>query len=399
MPTTIDFLKADVIIDNITNSIEAFSNDQLLQNPSYETGLLGFSLYYLFLAKYKNENSYIQKGEEYFEKAIASIDLKKFKKIYQTDSLDNQLSHIGRFIIFCKKNNLLDIASDQYLQQLDDILFGLMKSKITIKDFDSGSGALAAGYYFLSRLGGGVSQEEKLSYLVNSLDTFSFKDDDGDYFWPCPGLQDRIYLGISHGSALIISFLSDVCKCNIEKDLCLKIIDKAVNFLMKQYRRSKYKGLFPNRIGDKIEPMQFALCYGDLGNGYALYRAAEVLSSAKIKVFAEMILSDCLLRSKEDNLTLDAGILYGASGLGIAFDKLALTSSDKRFTKRANYWYEQIPKYATHTNQFAGFTSRHSNDDVLWNVSYGWGILGIGISLMCFQNRELPSIADLTYVA
>lgn len=398
MTTNSTILSADIIIDDITNCIDAFSNDEQLHNPSYETGLTGFALYYLYLSKYKNDESYIIKAEDYINRAIASLDLKNFKRVYDTDSLDAQLSHIGRFLLFCNKHSLLDTESSDYLKQLDSVLFDLMKSKITIKDFDSTSGALASGFYFLSRAESGVPQDEKISYLINSIDTFSMKDKDGDYFWESPSLYDRVYLGISHGSALIISYLTNVYKCNIEKELCLKIIDKAVNFLLKQYRKSKYKGLFPNMIGDKIEPMQFALCYGDIGLGFALLKASKILSSTKIEIFSNMILNDCLLRTKEDNLTLDAGIFYGASGLGIAFDQLSLVSSDKNFSERANYWYEQIPKYAIHENQFAGFQSRLSENDILWNVSYGWGILGIGISLMCHKNRALPSLAELTFI-
>ena len=398
MTTNSIFLSSEIIIDNVTNCIDNFSDSEQLHNPSYETGLSGFALYYLYLSKYKNDKSSILKAERYLNKAISSLDLKNFKRVYDTDSLDAQLSHIGRFLLFCNKHNLLDTDSNDYLKQLDDVLFDLMKSKITIKDFDSTSGALASGFYFLSRTESGVSQDEKISYLVNSLDNFSKKDKDGDYFWHSPSLYDRVYLGISHGSALIISFLTNVYKCNIEKDLCVKIIDKAVNFLFKQYRKSKYKGLFPNMIGDKIEPMQFALCYGDIGVGYALLKAAKILSSVKIEIFSNMILDDCLLRSKDDNLTLDAGIFYGASGLGIAFDQISLISSDQKFSERADYWYQQIPNYAIYENKFAGFQSRLSKNDILWNVSFGWGILGIGISLMCNENRTLPSLAELTFI-
>ena len=399
MTAATSFLSATVLIDKITEKIEEYDEHPDLQNASYETGLLGYSLYYLYLSQYKNDASFVELASQYLEKGIASLDLKNFKRAYSTDSLDLHLSHIGRFIVFCAKHKLLEIDSADYLNHLDGVLFDLMKSKVTIKDFDSGSGAMASAFYFLARHKSGVPQEEKLVYLVNSLDNFALKDSSGNYYWQSPSLNKRVYLGLSHGSALMISMLSNIHECGIAKEQCRVIIENAANFLTKQYRRCRYKGLFPTKIGDRVEPMQFALCYGDVGIGYALYRASKILDSQKIGTLAEIVLNDCLTRTKEDNLTLDAGIYYGASGLAIAFDKVGAVTGDDRFIKRADYWYSQIPGYSIFDDQFAGFRSRLSKDVVIWNVSEGWGIIGIGISLMCHQKRNLPSLAELTFIA
>lgn len=392
-------LKHRQLIDTITQSIEKYSTEQILNNASYETGLLGYSLYYLYLSKYTSDSSYIATAEEYLNKGLAAFNPKTFHRIHGTDSLDAHLSHIGRYLTFCKKNDLLSISSEDYLLNLDQILFGLMKSKVNNKDFDSGTGALAAGYYYLARLKSGAKVQEYLSFLIHSIDDAAFKDDAGDYYWECPSLQNRVYLGISHGSSLIISFLASLYEAGLETRLCEEIMRKAISFLTKQYRESEYKGLFPNMIGDKIEPMQFALCYGDLGVGYALLRASQVLEDQTFGDFANIILDDCLLRTKEDNLTLDGGVFYGASGLAITFDKLSKISDDNRFAERADYWNNQIFTYAIHSNDFAGFKSRILEDNVLWHISFGWGLIGIGVTLMYFEEDSLPSPADLTFIA
>ncbi|HBV14551.1 lanthionine synthetase LanC family protein [Chryseobacterium carnipullorum] len=394
-----DQTKHRQLIDKITESLEKYSDEEVLKNVSYETGLLGYSLYYLYLSKYTGDQKYTTTAEEYFNKGLASFNPKTFQRVHGTDSLDAHLAHIGRYLIFCENNGLLSVSSEEYLLNLDQILFGLMKSKINIKDFDSGTGALAAGYYYLARLKSGSDVQEQLIFLINSIDEAAFQDDTGDYYWKCPSLYDRIYLGISHGSSLIISFLTSVCEAGLEIQLCEKIIRKATAFLIKQYRESDYKGLFPNMIGDAIEPMQFALCYGDLGIGYALLRASQLLKDSDTADFANVILNDCLLRTKEDNLTLDAGIFYGASGLAITFDTLGTLSGDIRYIQRADYWNQQILTYATHSNDFAGFKSRLLEDNILWQVSFGWGILGIGMTLMYFDDASLPSFADLTFIA
>ncbi|MBL1220775.1 hypothetical protein JET18_08005 [Chryseobacterium sp. L7] len=394
-----DKIKHRQLIDTITQCIEKYSGEPILNNASYETGLLGYSLYYLYLSKYTNDSSCIATAEEYLNKGLAAFNPKTFQRVHGTDSLDAHLSHIGRYLIFCEKNGLLSVSSEDYLLNLDQILFGLMKSKINNKDFDSGTGALAAGYYYLARLKSGAEVQEYLSFLIHSIDEAAFKDEAGDYYWECPSLHNRVYLGISHGSALIISFLASLYEAGLETVLCEEIMRKAIAFLTKQYRESEYKGLFPNMIGDKVEPMQFSLCYGDLGVGYALLRASQVLEDQAVGDFAHRILDDCLLRTKEDNLTLDGGVFYGAAGLAVTFDKLAKISGDNRFAERAEYWNDQILTYAVHTNDFAGFKSRIVEDNVLWQISFGWGLIGIGVTLMYFEEDSLPSPADLTFIA
>lgn len=391
-------LSAAVVIDSISETIEGYAQDPSLQNASYETGLLGYALYYAYLSKYKDDELLAEKAAEYFQKSMAALDLKNFQRTYGTDSLDQHLAHVGRFLIFSSQHQLFDIDSSAYLTNLDSILYDLMKSKITIKDFDAGSGALAAGYYLLARSKSPL-RDEALSYLVSSLDNFAGRTSAGDYYWHSPSLHNRVYLGISHGSALIISALVNIHACGIQQELCESILEKATGFLIKHYRRSPYKGLFPTKIGDRLEPMQFALCYGDIGTGYALYRAAQALDSPRIMDFARMVLDDCLTRTKEDNMTLDASIYYGAAGLGISFDRVGELTGDERFTSRAGYWYDQIPRYAIYNSRFAGFQSRLSTDDVIWNVSEGWGIIGIGLALMRYSQQSLPSLHPLTFLA
>ncbi|MCT3703753.1 hypothetical protein HZQ89_15195 [Elizabethkingia anophelis] len=78
--------KYENIIDKITKSLEKHADEEVLNNASYETGLLGFSLYYLYLSKYKQDLSYIPIAEDYFNKGLSSLNLKDFKRIHGTDS-------------------------------------------------------------------------------------------------------------------------------------------------------------------------------------------------------------------------------------------------------------------------------------------------------------------------
>jgi lantibiotic modifying enzyme len=383
-------------VENIRKALEGKEN--VIQNASYETGLLGLSLFYAYYAGYTGDDSYYARAEDYLMKGLEVLDLPNFKRIYMSDSLDSHLAHIGRYLAFSKKHEFLDLDIYDYLLGLDDTLSGLMKSKISIGDFDLNSGALAAGYYYLSRLDSNPAVMVHLATLVEGIREQALMDEEGDYYWTSPSLFKRVYLGISHGSALIISFLSNVYEKNIATDACKDILNKALRFLLKQQRK-QVRGLFPLQMGDAVEPKQFCQCYGDIGVGYALYRAAAVLQDETLAGTAMMVLEDCLLRKKEDRLTLDASIVYGASGIAAIFEKLHRLSGDQRFMDAGTYWYKQITAYAIHENEFAGYRTRLLNAVPLWDVSFGWGITGIGISLMRYIKKELPPIDALMMIA
>ncbi|MBT2562525.1 lanthionine synthetase LanC family protein [Pedobacter sp. ISL-64] len=386
-----------IYIEKIKNVLD--SKGDVAGSLSYETGLLGKALFYFYYARYTNDTSYIDKAQENFSDALSALDLENFKPLYRTDSLDSHLAHLGRFITFCNDNGFLELDDADYLSKIDDVLFSLMESKISSGNFDLNNGALAAGYHYLSRYPKISKAGEHLGRLVKGILEKAKTDLDGDCFWELPVMGNRVYLGISHGSALIISFLVNVYEKGIEKEICAGLIKKASHFVLKQKFRFE-KGLFPNYIGDvEDDRKQFSLCYGDIGIGYALYRAGDILGENRLKLTAQEILDDCLERKREDRLTLDASIIYGAAGLAETFDKLYRLNQDLRFKKASEYWYNSIPSYAIHNDEYAGYKTRINNAGDLWNISFGWGIIGIGISLMRSEDNKLPPIDALLSVA
>lgn len=375
---------------------------QLLSSASYETGLLGYSLFYALLSRYTKEKSFLLLSERYCIQALDKLNNRDYERLYATDTLDSQIAHTGRFLIFARKNDLFDLDTKDYLLSLDHALAQLAPSKIEMGDFDPISGALAAGFYFLERA---KDLENSLAHsvleqIVTGLRTKSKKTKNGSVYWSSPALHDRVYLGISHGSASIISFLCRVHALDIQRKATTILLRKAVDFLLNQYRISPYKGLFANMIGDEIDHMQFSLCYGDAGTALALLRASKILNNhEKLIEITEHVLEDCLTRTYEDGLTLDASVYYGAVGLAITFEQIHLISKDDRYLSRAKYWTNQVHNYQDTESRFVGFTSRLDKESFLWNISFGWGILGIGSTLLAMDNHFMPSLAELTYAA
>ncbi|WP_313385955.1 lanthionine synthetase LanC family protein [Chishuiella sp.] len=385
-----------MLISEISKSIENNRDNPYLNNSGYDTGLLGICLFYTLLNDYESNLKYREYAIEYFEKGLYSIQ-NKFSPLYKGDTIDNHIGQIGRFIYFIKNHSLYnEFELHEYLNHLDEIAKEVLISKMKKNDFDITSGALASGAYFLLR--DSDTSITSIQSIIFSLDSSKKISNKNQFYWVSPSLGNRVYLGISHGSAMIINFLLKAINKNIEKQLCIHLLKGAAYYLISQKRYTPFIGLFDNYIGEYNENKQFALCYGDLGLGIVLYKTANILEDNELKKQSIEILNSCLLRKYEDELTLDASILYGVSGLNIAFNEAYSLTNNIKFLDRANYWLKMVSKYSIHDNEYSGFKSRLVDSSPLWDLSFGWGIIGIGCTLINNETHSFPSLSPLTFL-
>ena len=377
----------------IVNSLPNLT--QYLEGPSVEEGPLGAALFYCYYAKYTDDSKYFELAETFLDKATSLISPESYNKKYRTDSYDRLLASYGMFFDFATKNSFLDINLNEYLNPIDEILINLMETKLRVGDLDCWSGALSTGRYLYSRLDSHEHLKNNLSNLVNEIENWSFCDKQGDIYWKSPTLKNNVYFGISHGSSMVISFLVALYEKGIQQQKCKDLVSKAVRFILK-HQRQEQKGLFPITLNDTIEPKQFSQCYGDLGVYYGLYRASSILNDISLTHQLESILQSCLNRTFEDGLTWDASMVYGASGVAAVYSKLFRLSNNPIFDAAQNYWYMQIPKYYKRNTEFLGFDTMVKDSPKSMNVSYGWGGIGVGISLMKYIRRDLPHLDAFT---
>ena len=97
---------------------------------------------------------------------------------------------------------------------------------------------------------------------------------------------------------------------------------------------------------------QFSQCYGDLGPGYALLKANRVMNVPAWDAVCREVLDNCLMRRKEDNLTWDASIVYGASGLAAFFEKIYNLTGDIRYKQAAACGMPVFPSMLSMTLDF-----------------------------------------------
>ena len=160
----------DLLIDDQIHMIrERLQSPELISSISratLDTGLLGLSLFYSYYALYTDDKTYRTNAENFLWDGLQRLDIYNFKPIHKVDSIDAQLSGIGRFIEFNNKNHFFLIESEEYFADLDPLMSELFTHQINRSDFDTSSGALAAGNYFLARDGQNTLANHHLSNCV-----------------------------------------------------------------------------------------------------------------------------------------------------------------------------------------------------------------------------------------
>ena len=378
-------------VDEIAEKLLQLKN----QLPTFglSNGKSGIALFYCYYATFKNDNAYLSVADDILAECFENISSKN----YTGHNYFRELAEFGIFLEFAQKNQWIESEIEPFLSSIDVHLYGYMQKKLAQNNLDVYAGALLSGEYFLNRNSSSEIAQKALKELVYSIDKIKDINEQGDYYWKSPIFNDdRVYTGITHGSAMIINFLCKVSERNIEEKLCHKLIVGAVNFLKQHQGNDDSKALFPNMIGEKSGDIQLSFCYGDLGTSYSLWKAAKLLNDKDSESEIIQILHRLgQLDSAKFGQILDAEITYGAAGVATIFDKIARLNNDILFESYANHWYQKIPQFATYQNEMLGYRAIFNQYSPATNIGFGEGIAGIGIGLMRYLNKKMPPIYEL----
>lgn len=399
----------DQVKNTLSNIISIVDKEKdSFNEPTVEGGTMGVAIFYYFCHQYFKEDQYLCKAEEMVEKSInlmsAISNQDEFIPRYIGDSLSSVITSFGKGLLFIenKFNYYYDFSS--YYEEISDTLLVLLEEDIKRKDYDFFSGALSSAYFFLNKLyysnGNDQVSVRNLKKIYENSKEASIHHNENEIYWKAPSYLDQVYLGLSHGSAMMINFWSKlylfdiVSSKNEEETQWLK---KAVNFVFER-KRDFVDGYFPHKAfsTETEEKTQLSMCYGDLGVIYSLFNANKILKNINHKGTIDKMLYTSSLRQQDPQYTYDTGILYGASGIGYIFDYFTTEINENIYENTINYWNNQILKYRTADNDFIyGF-----KDDINENArfSFAWGISGMGIRLMQSQEAQLPSVNELLLI-
>ncbi|WP_373060024.1 lanthionine synthetase LanC family protein [Zunongwangia sp. H14] len=398
------------VIQKIRKDID--SHLEVFSDASVEYGKMGAAVFYYYYQYYFDNKEYLLKGESLIEESInllSNISSKENHSLkFKGESIGQTISSFGKGLIFIQRHYGENYDFSENFQFLNDVLFETAKQSMSRKDHDYFSGSLASGYYFLNKYN--YDKDPFSRYALNKIVRSILKDaillNDQEVYWKSPTYNNQIYLGLSHGSAMIINFLSKIVDFRIydgEYPELKEIVKKAISFVINR-DRDFHNGFFPHKfpLSEKLVPTQLSMCYGDLGIILSIYKSIKTFKFYEFEERIEKISKITSIRKLNSAYTEDASILYGCSGLYHMYRDLFETTSDKTYLQVYKYWYKQIMSYRNSSKQnLAGFQFQYENDrkiDSSAKYSFYWGIAGIGITLMIENNKKLPKVNELLLI-
>ncbi len=286
-------------------------------------------------------------------------------------------------------NNFIDSDIDELLLDSYNYIFKSMALEMNYGNYDLLHGAIGNNLCFLARSNINSVLYNYLQESIILLEKVSVKDSN-TFKWPSRLSKEReeivFNLGLSHGIASIISYLSKLYKLGIYKDECERLLKGSVNYLLSNtLDRNKYISVFPSWVSDEspIYYSRLAWCYGDLGISVSLWLAGHSIKNTKWENTAKNIL---LLTSKRQNLSknqvVDAGLCHGTAGIAHIFNRMYGYTGMEELKEASDYWFEQTLEMARFEDGLAGFKAWFGRNNWVNEPGLLEGIAGIGLAMI-----------------
>jgi len=375
--------------------IEETENNDRLQQTGALSGVSGIALFLFYYARLKNDNLQAEIALTVLSKSFKQINK---GNLYQTYC--SGLSGFGWTINHLNQEGFIEI-DDSLLIDTDEYLYKTMQSYLNEGNYDFLHGAIGCGFYFFKRYKSTSSKQLKSQYktyllhLIELLEDLSEKDNKGLKWLSVIDIKtgEKGYnLSLSHGISSIVIFLSHLHHYEDFKDKVEEILKGGINYILSFKTKNQNSfSLFPNYIKLK-ENVQWnsrvAWCYGDLGIGLTLWKAAKVLKNDKLEKEAiDILINTSKRRLPEKSMVMDAGLCHGSFGNAQIFNYMYSQTKIKEFKNAAEFWVIDGLKKANHKDGYAGFK--------MWALE-GWknelsvleGIAGIGLAIISYLSKE-----------
>lgn len=358
-------------------------------------GHSGIAIFQAYINQLYNDPGLNSEMEISLQKSIES-----FAQEESTYTFSNGFAGICWGINHLAKQNKIDTDINSLFEEIHPLLISTSSNDLKVNFYDFLHGGLGACVYFLDLLPNQMAKDH-LTKTINLLFEHALIKE-GDVVWNNVHLKmnkksnNEINLGLSHGIPSIIWFLTKCYEHKIEEEKCFFLINGAIKWITRQKLFTQSLSLYPTSIEDSIpiKNSRLGWCYGDLGIASVLWQAGKALSNEEFKNEALNIMLHASLRKnlkEKENITNDAGICHGTSGIAHIFNRFYWETRSPVFKETANYWIEETLKMAYHKDGLAGYKSWNGKDTG-WLNNYGLleGIAGIGLVLYSHLSDEEP---------
>ena len=358
------------VLDKI--ALDLLNGDQHIHenNQGIYRGEMGvaifFALYYI--SGKKKEKAYLNKIYEIVEKSLNQISSQESNSLLGVAGVGWGIQYLVNIDI---------LTSDEVTEYLDKLYY-FVRSSLTedkkVNNYDLLDGYIGKALFLIQarKQQHPASLQEVLTDCLTFFDSFAINEGEG-VSWDCSDFTEKntFYLGLSHGVASIIYFLSDLYLLidNVnERNQARHFISSACAWLLKKERNTgdkelSYPAVYPDKNQNSM--IRLAWCHGDLGISLALIKAGKVLDNVFFinegvriaKRGSELSYLASGIRHKQGKF--DCSLCHGIYGAFFIYHKLYEELKIPAFKTAANYWLSIIMKYNSNSFDapFCGITN------------------------------------------
>jgi len=352
-------------------------------------------------AAHTGRPEYYDRALEMLEQVLGQLDPRTYKSNFGSNYYQ-ELAELGNLLCYLLRAGHLDWDGAALLGKIDEVLDQRMRYFLARKNLERMNGALSAGTYFVRRVHQSAQARQSLDTLLEALQALREGDQHTGYYWTCYVIvEPRVYTGLSHGSGLIMSFLTALYHTGYRAAECAELLHYAAKFLVRtRLDPDAHLSSFPLWRGKNDRTNNLCLVYGDLGTTHALVRAADVLDDAAYRAEAIAIGERTTHRtSLNDTYLHDGSIFYGTSGAYLLYDSLHQLTGVPAFGAAAQHWLAQTPTRAQHAQEYLGFSSYFFADQPSAQLGFNLGVTGIGLTLLHALSQGRHALADFIWLA
>ena len=354
--------------------------------PSFGTGfgLGGNILFNCHYAAHTGDATYYDQALELLQEALSRLDPRAYVPSFATNYY-KELVELGTLLCYLTQQGHLDWNGEALLTRLDGLLDSRLNHYIERRNLEIIGGALGIGFYFLRRSPHSEQAHRGLHRLLDAIQAQKGGNSETGYYWTCLLIEEpRVYTGISHGSAMIMTFLAALHEANFRVAECAELLHYATRFLLRtRMDPDRFISSFPIWQGNEEPTSNLCLIYGDLGTVHAILKAAQLLNNTEYLVEATAIALRTVVRTTPaESFVRDASVWYGASGVYLLYDRIYRQTGVTAFAQAAEYWLGRIPTFGKEPAGCLGFNPVFFQKQVAAQFGFNFGLLGIGLTLI-----------------
>ena len=385
-------------IAEIEKEISHFVTSSKDIDISLMTHHTGIALFYAYLFVHTQKQEHLDKAIEVLSGCIHSLNTTNVDF-----TLANGVTGLAWTIEHLTRLDIIDFSSLEGRPVLQELISKSIANDLKQRNYDLLYGAIGKGIYFLEVPGSAYSKVS-LEKIVLGIRSMSVFDNDGLTWLSHRRQKDNSIkecseLGLAHGVASIIAFLSRVNRSGVLPSETLTLLRQSVNWLMEQKDISS-RFTFPITKPQDSRPPWLAWCTGDLGMALAIYHAGITLDDQSLVIDSiEIVDKACNINVLDSGIHLDmtrnlhdAGLCHGSLGLAYIFHKFYTVTDELKFKKKCEYWCKCALDFWSVKTHGVQRISRFngSNQKNKWIRDYGVleGLAGIGLALLSLNGAQ-----------